>query len=64
MDIYYVEIEKQFEMTFLTYTYNVYFNSRSARNDFKKKFNANKTSLERIVKSGKAQFNTHGILYP
>ena len=64
MQIYYVEIEKQFEMTFLKYTYHVYFDSRDAMNDFKKYFNGKKSSLERIVKSGKADFNSRGILNP
>lgn len=64
MQIYYVEIERQFEMTFLKYSYNVYFNSKSAMNDFKKYFLENKSSLEIIKKSGKADFNSRGILNP
>ena len=64
MQIYYVEIENQFEMTFLTYTYHVYFNSKKAMDDFKEYFIAHKSSLERIVKSGKAYFNSRGILNP
>lgn len=65
MQIYYIEIENQFEGTFLTYTYNVYFNSREAMQNFKKYFLENKnSSLKRIVKSGKADFNSRGILNP
>ena len=64
MQIYYIEIEKQFEMTFLTYSYHVYFNSKSAMDDFKKYFLETTSSLEKIKKSGKAEFNARGILNP
>ena len=64
MQIYYVEIERQFEGTFLKYTYNVYFDSKQAMQDFKKYFLENKSSLKKIVKSGKADFNSRGILVP
>ena len=64
MQIYYIEIESQFEGTFLKYTYNVYFNSKSAMQDFKKWFLDNKSSLKKIIKSGKADFNSRGILNP
>ena len=65
MSIYYLEIEVQFEGTFLTYTYHVYFNSQKAMNQFKKHFLENKnSSLTWIKSSGKADFNENGILLP
>lgn len=62
--IYYVEIKRQFEMTFLTYTYHVYFNSKSAMLDFKKKLLEKGSNLVTIVSYGKADFNEMGILVP
>ena len=65
MQLYYVTIQVYFEMTCLSYEYNVYFNSRQAMLDFKKYFLENKhSSLKNIVKSGKAEFNSRGILIP
>ena len=64
MKIYYIEIQNQIEGTFATFTYQVYFNSLDAQNNFVKKFNANKSSLENIISKGEAAFNKLGILVP
>ena len=64
MQIYYAQIHEQIENTFESRDVYYYFNSESALNDWIKWFKSQHYSLQEFITSGKAYFNSRGILNP
>ena len=64
MQIYYAQIHEKIENTFESRYVYYYFNSESALNDWIKWFKSQHYSLQEFVTSGKAHFNSRGILNP
>jgi len=64
MQIYFAQIHEHIEGTFIEKDKYYYFNSEEALNNWITWFHSQKYSLQEFVKSGKAYFNSRGILNP
>lgn len=64
MQIYYAQIHEKIENTFAEREMYYYFNSEDALNAWIAWFKSQRYSLQEFVKSGKAYFNSRGILNP